>query len=308
MDVKKMNINQFPRISIVTPCYNQASYLEETIQSVLSQNYNNLEYIIIDGGSDDGSLEIIKKYETQLAFWVSEPDNGQYDAINKGFTHSTGEIMAWLNSDDKLAPHALSIVHEVFTQFPEVNWITGLYPIIWNKKGQAIHVDHVGGFEKQSFYRGANLPRKKGYARSWIQQESTFWRRTLWDCAGAKVNSQLKYAGDFELWARFFEYSHLYGVYGLIGGFRKHECQKTASHLDEYILEALSVLKYYGYQPYSGFSCIFRKYLNHIFAGRFIGFLPKMVINIFVFIGILKKSNIIRWKMDRWEIIMNYLV
>jgi hypothetical protein len=216
--------------------------------------------------------------------------------------------MAWLNSDDKLAPNALSTIHEVFTQFPEVNWITSLYPILWNKKGQAVQVGHVGGFERKSFYRGANLPQKKRYARSWIQQESTFWRRTLWDCAGGRVNSQLKYAGDFDLWARFFEYSHIYGVYGLIGGFRKHESQKTASHLDEYILEAHTVLKNYGCQPYSGFSSIFRKYLNLILAGRSIGFLPKIVINVLLFTGILQKSNVIRWNGRRWEMMENYIV
>jgi glycosyltransferase involved in cell wall biosynthesis len=93
-----------PKISIITPSFNQAQFLDATVQSILSQNYPNLEYIIIDGGSTDGSLEIIKKYEKHLHFWCSEPDAGQYDAINKGFAHSTGEIMAWLNSDDMYCP------------------------------------------------------------------------------------------------------------------------------------------------------------------------------------------------------------
>ena len=99
-----------PTISIVTPSYNQAQFIEDTIQSVLGQGYPNLEYVVIDGGSTDGSVDIIRRYAERLKYWTSERDGGQYDAINRGFAHTTGEIMAWLNSDDKYTPWAFSIV------------------------------------------------------------------------------------------------------------------------------------------------------------------------------------------------------
>src|SRR5262249_529742 len=109
-----MSLTELPSITIVTPSYNQVAYIEETIESVLSQGYPRLEYIIIDGGSTDGSVEIIRKYEKHLAYWVSEKDKGQSDAINKGFRRATGEIFNWLCSDDTLEPGALVRVGEAF--------------------------------------------------------------------------------------------------------------------------------------------------------------------------------------------------
>src|SRR4051812_44790534 len=113
-----------PSISIVTPSFNHGQFLEHTLRSVIDQNYDNLEYIVIDGGSTDGSVDIIKRNERDLAHWTSERDGGHGNALNKGFRHSRGEIMAWLNSDDLYFPWTLHTVAEIFSSHPEVSWIT----------------------------------------------------------------------------------------------------------------------------------------------------------------------------------------
>src|SRR6185369_2074543 len=117
--------NTFPSVSIVTPSFNQGHYLEQCIDSILSQNYPNLEYIIIDGGSTDGSVEIIKKYEKHLTYWQSQPDNGHYSAVNEGFARATGDILCWLNSDDLFHKDGLFKVASVFKGHEDVEFITG---------------------------------------------------------------------------------------------------------------------------------------------------------------------------------------
>lgn len=230
-----MNRNStYPKISIVTPNFNGDTYLEQTIQSVLSQNYPNLEYIIIDGGSTDNSVALIKKYESQLAYWVSEPDKGLYDAIQKGFEKSTGEIMAWINSDDLYHPKAFFTVGEIFGKFNKVNWLQGI-PSIFDEIGRTVAVNGIKRWSKLDYYLG-NF--------EWIQQESVFWRRSLWEKAGSKIDAEMKYAGDLELWLRFFRYEKLYVIRALLGGFRQRaQGQLSMDFLDQYIEEARAKIK-----------------------------------------------------------------
>ncbi|MBA4058355.1 MAG: glycosyltransferase, partial [Marivirga sp.] len=206
------------KISIITPSYNQAEFLERTILSVLNQGYDDLEYIIIDGGSTDESLAIIKKYADRLAYWVSEKDSGMYEAINKGFAHATGEIMGWLNADDILLTGALFTIREVFQLFPEVKWVTGM-PVSIDERDRIISFQPVQSWSK--------LKTISGQYR-WIQQESTYWRRELWHVSGEKVDPGFSLAGDFELWARFFRHEKLYSIHIALAGFRKRsENQKS---------------------------------------------------------------------------------
>jgi glycosyltransferase involved in cell wall biosynthesis len=225
-----------PKISIVTPSFNQGEFLEECIDSILSQNYPNLEYIIMDGGSTDNSVEIIKKYEKYLTYWQSKPDGGQYAAIQDGFRRSTGEIMAWLNSDDKYHHHAFYKAAWLFSSRPEVEWLTGRRTL-WNKKGELSHI--FSGF-MPVFSREKYL--KKDYRDPSIQQESSFWRRTLWERAGSRMRPDLVYAGDLDLWLRFFRHAQLYTVDTMLGGYRKHGNQKAELHMDLYCIEAEKVI------------------------------------------------------------------
>jgi glycosyltransferase involved in cell wall biosynthesis len=217
-----------PRITIVTPCLNGAAYLAEAMDSVLGQGYPNLEYIIVDGGSTDGSVEIIKEHAAHLTHWVSEPDRGHAHALNKGFARTTGDIMGWLNADDVLHRGSLRLLAEVFTQFPQVEGLTG----------QASHLDEAGAVVDVHPPRAwSRLGFLSGDYR-WIQQEGTYWRRGLWHRAGGRLSEEYRLACDFELWVRFFRHAQLQSTSGLIGGFRFHARQRTAEQIQEYEAEA----------------------------------------------------------------------
>jgi glycosyltransferase involved in cell wall biosynthesis len=216
---------------------------------VLGQRYPSVEYVIVDGGSSDGSAEIIERHADRLAYWCSEPDAGHGDGLNKGFAHTTGDVMAWLNSDDKYVSGAFSVVGQIFAAFPEVEWLSSVYPLAWNRFGEAVFWEDAGGFSRPSFFGRATLPSARWYSRSFVQQESTFWRRSLWERAGGRVDTSLALAADFELWARFYQHAELHGVAAFLGGFRVHSDQRTSGRRDEYVAEAESILRRYGGAP-----------------------------------------------------------
>jgi len=233
-------------ISIVTPSFNQGLFIKATINAILKQNFQSLEYVIIDGGSTDDTVNIIKEYESRLHYWVSEPDGGQYSAINKGFTHTNGDIMAWLNSDDLYMPWAFQTVATIFDKFPEIEWLTTSMPAGVDACGNVIKVIPVYGFTKGGFFAGDNLIEAGTNGICFIQQESTFWRRSLWERTGGYVDEGLKYAADFELWARFFQNATLYAVDIPLGCFRRHDNQKTSYAFNDYLDEARRIFLKYG--------------------------------------------------------------
>jgi glycosyltransferase involved in cell wall biosynthesis len=216
-----------PKISIVTPSYNQYEYLEKTIISVISQDYDGLEYVVIDAGSSDGSVEIIKRYEKELSYWVSEPDGGHADGINKGFAQTHAGIMGWINSSDTYYPWTLRTVVKIFEDLPEVRWISGIPSVISGDTGpKKIRADYRN---KYDFLSGRY---------NWLQQESVFWRRNLWEETGRKLDTSIKYACDFELWLRFFRKAPLCYVNTILAGFRTHENQRGATAAEVYRAEA----------------------------------------------------------------------
>jgi hypothetical protein len=233
------------KFSIVTPSFNQNPFLERCMASVLAQEVD-LEYIVLDGGSTDGSVETIRRRAARLAYWRSRPDRGYADALNEGFSRAGGEILGWLNSDDMLTPWALRAAESVFRALPKVEWITTLFPLVMDVAGTVIAARGAEGYNGEAFYRGRNVPLAPGFYSTVIQQESTFWRRSLWERAGARLDDSLRMAGDFELWARFFQHAELYAVGVPLGCFRFQKRSFTATGMDAYLAECRSVLRKYG--------------------------------------------------------------
>jgi hypothetical protein len=224
--------------------------MDEAMRSVLEQPYPDVEYVVIDGGSTDGTVDVIKKYADRLAYWVSEKDAGHFDALHKGFARTSGEVMAFINSDDKYCPWAFQIVGEIFAKFPQIDWLTTMFPLLWDADGRATHCRYTEGFSREGFLRGENLRANNGsFSTHWIQQESTFWRRSLWEKAGGRVD-RTTIAGDFELWARFYQHAELYAVNTPLGGFRWHGDQVTGHHMDKYMKVCGEILARHGGRPH----------------------------------------------------------
>jgi glycosyltransferase involved in cell wall biosynthesis len=209
-----------PKISIITPSFNQGKFIEETIHSVLNQNYSNLEYIIIDGGSNDNSIDVIKKYEFKIKYWISEPDNGQSHAINKGLKQATGDIINWINSDDLLAPNSLSRIAEIYAKKPEIKCLIGNYYIKSKNKTEEI-TDKV---LKNTFYDSVRYPI--------IKQPSTFYSRIALEKMGT-LNESLHYTMDYDWYIKFlinFGVTDVYETTDFFSTFRLHDDSKTSKN------------------------------------------------------------------------------
>lgn len=204
-----------PLVSIVTPSFNQARYLEETIRSVLDQDYGPIEYIIVDGGSTDGSVEVIQRYAKRLGWWISEPDQGQTDAINKGFAHAQGEILAWLNSDDTYLPGA---IHEAVTYLES-------HPQAGMVYGDANLIDESGRVLGQFPARQTDYQRlRRGYVH--IPQQAAFFRAALWREVGP-LDPTFYFAMDYDLWVRLARIAPLHYYPRSWANFRLHQSGKS---------------------------------------------------------------------------------
>jgi glycosyltransferase involved in cell wall biosynthesis len=214
-----MNTTQ-PLVSIVTPSFNQARFLAATIESVLNQSYPNIEYIVIDGGSTDGSVEVIKQYADKLADWVSEPDQGQTDAINKGFAVANGEILAWLNSDDTYETDAVARAVAYLVEHPEVGLVYGDTDFIDE------HGEVLGRFPAR---QTSHTRIRRGYVH--IPQQAAFWRADLWRQVGP-LDPSFYFAMDYDLWVRLSAVSEIKYVPGVWANFRLHGDSKTIQEDD----------------------------------------------------------------------------
>jgi len=204
-----------PLVSIVTPSFNHVKYIEATMQSVLIQDYPRIEYIVVDGGSNDGTVDVIKKYVDKLAWWVSEKDKGQTDAINKGFARATGSILAWINSDDTYEPGAVAAAVKYLQDHPEVGMVYGDCNFI-NESGKAI-----GKFNSaQTDYRLL----RQGYVH--IPQQTMFFRAELWEQVGP-LDPSFYFAMDYDLWTRIAARSQIQYVPQTWANFRLHTSGKT---------------------------------------------------------------------------------
>lgn len=223
-------------VSIITPSYNQARYLEQTIQSVLVQDYPRIEYIVIDGASIDGSVEIVKKYADKLAWWVSEQDAGQAEAINKGLSRATGEIVAWLNSDDYYLPGAVSAAMKVFEEHPEVVLVYG----------DMIAVDEAG--DRFNLLTYAQLALQDLLCFQIIGQPAVFFRRDVLEKTGL-LEPAFHFLLDQHLWIRITRYGKILHVNQTWAAARYHAHAKNRAYAAEFGREAFRILAWAQGEP-----------------------------------------------------------
>jgi glycosyltransferase involved in cell wall biosynthesis len=207
----------WPRITIVTPSLNQGRFLEESIRSVLLQGYPNLEYIIMDAGSTDESCNIIDRYKSHFASWISETDDGQAAAIAAGFDKATGEIFAYLNSDDVYLPNTLSTVAELFEQYKSADWLIGASNVI-DADGASLHI----WMPPVTTYMTLSIVGCR------FNQPSSFWRKRAYDQVGG-FNRSLRFAFDYDLFLRLARHSSPLRTRKILAAFRNHQASKTST-------------------------------------------------------------------------------
>ncbi len=225
-----------PKVSIITPSYNQAQFLEQTLQSVLTQDYPNIEYIVVDGASKDGSVDIIKKYEKQIAWWVSEPDSGQSDAVNKGWQHATGELIGWLNSDDLLMPGAVSRMVQAFQETPEMGVIYGDV-FSMDAKGDIFNIMRFEQWDLDDLM-----------AFEIISQPGAFMRREVLERAGY-LDTNMHFLMDTHLWLKMAQLALFRYLPGVVSAARYHADAKNVGAGARYGQDAYKILEWMKTQP-----------------------------------------------------------
>jgi glycosyltransferase involved in cell wall biosynthesis len=226
-----------PTVSIVTPSYNQAKFLENTILSVLEQDYPNLEYIIMDGGSTDGSLEIIRKYAKYLTYWQSQSDGGQVNAINAGFQRAKGEILTFLNSDDFLLPGAVEHMVALYKEYPDsVGWVGGGHSI--TEDGYIIHTRYPQNITREGL---------ADWGENWFNQPSCFFTANAARSVGF-LNPEYKLGFDFEFWLRITELGDLVPTQEIISAATIHLDAKTQQAKKEIYIENQMIQLAHGFE------------------------------------------------------------
>lgn len=243
------SINNYPLVSIITPSYNQGTFIRETINSVLSQDYPYIEYIIIDGGSTDNTLEILNEYRNKL-YYVSEPDEGQSDAVNKGLKKANGEIIGWINSDDLYYPGVISKIVDIFRNYPTIDVVYG----------EGYHISKSG--TEISRYPTELFDYQKFAERCFICQPTVFFRRECLESTGF-LNKELQLCMDYDLWIRMGKKHNFFYFPEKIAKSRIYRENKTCSRTGEVFKEILKMIhSHYGYYPISwiyGHEKFFRK-------------------------------------------------
>ncbi len=244
--------SEWPRLTIVTPSYNQAEFVEETIRSILLQGYPNLEYIIIDGGSTDGSLDIIHRYEPWIAYWISEPDDGHIYALRKGFARATGEFLGWQNSDDYYAPNVFGEVAQSFKKSYRIDLVYGNVRIVDHAGQQVDEMRFVPASYWTTLLETIN-----------IHNQAAFFRRSLWDRMGG-ITIVDDPSFDYELFIRALREANSRFIHRTLGNYRQHPGSITFSgetdHTDPWVfrrqhLGRLRHLPRWALRPVTWFSC-----------------------------------------------------